>query len=134
MYIKLLQMTSVNLKLSITQNISPKNQTLSLLKIRALNITLLWKSKNVRNSKNYNFLIVINYCNLMTDYKIVFRKRNMRALHVKLLQNLSLRIFRKHIKSFCFDKRNNNLTVENAIIQKSWKWTLNIANILKNSK
>ena len=104
------KMTSVNLKLSTTQNISSKNQAFSILKIRPLNITLLWKTKNVRNSKNYNFLIVSNYCNLMIDYKIDFRERNMCALHVKLLQILSLRIFPKHIKSLCFDKRNNSFT------------------------
>ena len=34
----------------------------------------------------------------------------MCALHVKLLQNLSLKVLPKHIKSFYFDKRNNNFT------------------------
>ena len=46
----------------------------------------------------------------MRDYKIVFRKRNMCVLHAELLQNLLLRIFPKHMKSLCFDKRNNNFT------------------------
>ena len=45
-------MTSVNLKLSTTQNINLKNQSLSILKIRPPNITLLQKAKNVRSSKN----------------------------------------------------------------------------------
>ena len=104
------KMTSVNLKLSTTQNISSTLQVLSTLKIHPLDITLLRKTKNARNSKNYNFLIVSNYCSLMIDYKIVFRKRNMCLLHVKLFQNFSLRIFPKHIKSLCFDKRNNSFT------------------------
>ena len=45
-------MTSVNLKLSTTQNINLKNQSLSILKIHPPNITLLQKAKNVRSSKN----------------------------------------------------------------------------------
>ena len=117
------KMTSVNLKLSTTQNISSKNQALSLLKIRPLNITLLWKAKNVRNSRNYNLLIVSNYCNLMIDFKIVFRKRNMCTLHVNLLQNLSLRIFPKHTKSLFFDKRNCNFTSRKRHSQKVMEMT-----------
>ena len=101
---------SINLKLNTAQNISSQNQVLPLLKIRPLNITLLWKTKNVWNSKNYNLLIVSNYFNLTINYKILFRKRNMCALHVNLLQNLSLRIFPKHIKGLFFEKRNNNFT------------------------
>ena len=96
-------MTSVNSKMSTTQNISFKIQTLLVLKIRPLNINLLQKTKNIRNLKNYNFLIVSKYCNLIIDYKILFRKRNVCALHVKLLQILSLKIL-------CFDKRNNSFT------------------------
>ena len=59
------KINSVNLELSNTRKVNFDNKATQILKIRSLNITLLPKTKNIKNFKTYIFLIASNQCNIL---------------------------------------------------------------------
>ena len=69
------KITSVNLELSNTRKVNFDNKGTHILKIRSLNITLL--PKNIKNFKNYIFLIASNQCNVLVTTEKVLEERRI---------------------------------------------------------